>query len=265
MISVFNTCASANSVNNDRARVYILAGQSNSNGEGLVSVLSDLPTNLQSQFDNVFIIDRHTSGVDNLQYLVNNKDDTNQGASVRTNAIGQELELGRLLNQYYGHDIYFNKVATGGVGVHAGQVWYWVDGSYHTRLEGQHDQLLSHLQSNNIDYDIDALIWVQGEDSSNSSLTANAYFDDALACFTRIRTYVGKPNLPVIQVRLRTDIPRTYPSITRGKQELLASTYPATIFYVNADDTVMIDNGIHYDMNSQITLSNRIFNILTTL
>ncbi len=265
MISVFNTGTNVVTPNINRARVYLLAGQSNSNGEGLVSNISDLPVNLQSQFSNVFIIDRHTSGVANLQYLVNNKDDTNPGASVRTNAIGQELELGRLLHNYYGHDIYFNKVATGGVGVQAGQVWYWVDGSYHTRLEGQHDQLISYLQSNNINYDIDALIWVQGEDSSNSSATASAYFVDALNCFTRIRTHVGKPNLPIIQVRLRTDIPRSYPSITRSQQELLASTYPATIFWVNADDMVMIDNGIHYDMNSQITLSNRIFNILTTL
>lgn len=244
----------------NRAKVYFLLGQSNSNGEGLVE--DNLPENLQEEFNNIFIINRNTTGVEKLQYLVNNKDDLTPGASVRDNAIGQELELGRLLHNHYNQDIYFIKVATGGVGIHAGQVWSYIDGYYHTIFENYHDELLTYFQDNNIEYDVEGLVWVQGEDSANDEINANNYFDDGLATFNRIRNYVGVDDLPVIQIRLRTDIPRAYPEIVREKQELLASTYPETIFWVNSDDLVMIDGGIHYDMESQIILSNRIFNIL---
>jgi hypothetical protein len=243
-----------------RARVYILAGQSNSNGEGVVN--DDLPLNLSGEFNNVFIINRNTTGVENLQYFVNNKDELVSGPP-ELEAIGQELELGRLLHNHYKTDIYFIKVATGGVGVHTGQVWSYIDGSYHTALEGYYDTLLEYFTNNNIAFDAKGLIWVQGEDSSNVEETAIAYFDDALATFNRIRTYVDEPNMPIIQVRL-TEIANPFWETTRAKQELLSSTY-SSIYYVNADDVEKEVDNLHYSMEGQIELSNRIFNILKYL
>lgn len=242
------------------ARLYLLLGQSNSNGEGTVDT-GTLPANLSGAFANVKIINRNTGGTfAPLEYGVNQKDDF---ASGRSNGIGQELELGRLLAEYYKTDIYFIKVATGGVGVAAGQPWYYENGSLHTSFESYYNAAVNYFNSNNIEFVVCPAVWVQGEFDARSEADANAYSVNVVNAWNRIKTYVGNSALPIVQVRLRPDIPRTYVATVRAAQEQLA-TDSTTVHWINADDVTMVDSGLHYSMNGQIELSNRIFNILKT-
>jgi hypothetical protein len=228
-------------------RIYIiLAGQSNSSGEGRTNI----PAAIDGTISNAFILNRNTVGIFGaLEYSVNNKDDYDSGNDL---GIGQEMQLAYLLAGQR-RKVYFVKCASGGLSVTNG--WNAVNGSYQTRLENYWAEAIADNARRP-----DFMVWAEGETSAQNSVTYADYYDDALAAFNRIRQTVLYNYMPIIQLRLSTAFCGAIEErlFVRSEQERLASENE-NIHYVSTDNVAMIDNNLHYDALGQVEISNRIY------
>lgn len=103
----------------------------------------------------------------------------------------------------------------------------------------------------------DAFVWLQGESDAGSSSPANAYQANLGVFFTRVRTDLGVPNLPVfiVQLNLATGAGAFRDTVRAAQAAYVASDPNA--YLVNVDD-VFIGSDPHYDMIGEADIGERI-------
>ena len=270
MISILASCDTGipNFHSTAPAIVLWLAGQSNSNGEGEVGGAEGaLPVELQGTHSDIMIMSNGITfqplvyGVKNVG---NQKDDFDNG---RENGIGQEMKLGRLMADFYGRTIYIVKEALGGNSI--ADEWNpdtgASEGARWAEWDAKWTAAKAFFLANDLEYEVVALVWAQGEADSNNTDGPN-YQTNLTNLISRFRgaENANDSTLKVITPLIRLDIPRNNPTDVRNAQIAVAAA-DANVYTVNVDDVPMVDAGIHHSMNGQITMSERIWNVINTL
>ena len=260
----FNSLNSSSS--NPTVPVYILAGQSNSNGEGEVGGAEGaLPLDLQN-LTGVYILNNQTSNTyELLSYSSTGANQKDNPSSGRPNGIGQEMKLGQLLSGFHSQDVFFIKEATGSQKIADGGTWHpSPQGARWTSLTSKLNFSRQYFQNNNLNFEIRAVIWAQGEADGLNSADANNYESNLLEVISEFRSLTEVPDLPFLMFRLRTDIPRAFSSTVRAAMESVAAL-DTNAYTIDIDDIPLIDSNIHYSMNGQITASERAFAVIQGL
>ena len=121
---------------------------------------------------------------------------------------------------------------------------------------------LARLEAAGESFEIEALIWCQGEGDSTRRDWAEAYEENLHRLFTATRADLNCANLPILLVQ--TGDGKAAPTmvdveIVRQAQRNIA-TADALVTLVNADDLTLLDH-VHYDAPSQLKLGHRLADV----
>lgn len=104
----------------------------------------------------------------------------------------------------------------------------------------------------------DGLVWIQGESDAGSASAANAYQANLGTFFTRVRTDLGLPNLPVFIQQLNRATSASTAVLrdtVRAAQAAYVLTDPNAVL-VNVDD-IFLESDPHYAMIGQADMGER--------
>ena len=230
--------------------VYILAGQSNMDGGGLVSAL---PPSLQIAQDDVWLF---WSGAWQWQGLA---PASYWGASY----FGPEVTFGRnMADADPKQPVGLVKYAISGTDL--AQCWYpgasKDDGTAGDCYEGFRTTLkaaLETLDENEISWRIAGMAWMQGESDATLQAWAEAYEANLTAFIRRVREDVGRPKMPFAMGRIDCSVHCTYRDTVRAAQDAVASTLDR-VSVVETEDLPQILDSLHYDGSGMRTLGERL-------
>lgn len=224
-------------------KLFILAGQSNMDGQAFVS---GLPEMLQApQADVAFYRDRWT---------------TLQPGSGKTSAqFGPEVTFGRAMADLNPDaNIALLKYAVSGSNLYYG----WnpggngrPTGSYYSTLMTKVADALASLGPDST-AEIGGVIWMQGESDASTPTMAATYEVNLTQFINSVRTDLGSPNLPFVIGQISEAPSWSYGSIVREAQYDVSRAVPNT-WMVRTSDLTFNDDGIHYDAAGQYALGYR--------
>jgi hypothetical protein len=242
----------------DAKRVYLLAGQSNMAGAGLVA---DLPAEwLLKQSDVQIYAGGQVASSGHWEAL-------GPGMGSNQSCIGPELS--------FGHDIaaiadpcntYLIKHAVGGTNLY--DQWHAPDNTYPNG--GVHYQGfistvragLGALLNDCYEPNIAGMLWMQGESDGNSGLAAaQAYKQNLIDLIQSIRSDLGVPNMPFVigQISNNYGIIQ-YGTIIQQAQLEVSQEVPNTALVITSDLPIITGEGVvpvHYTAAGQIELGKR--------
>lgn len=107
---------------------------------------------------------------------------------------------------------------------------------------------------------VEALIWYQGESDAQNQTYVSAYKANTIAFFDSVRSYTGKPNLPIYMMQLHKDLTLvSFPlrdSIIRIQKEIAARD--PFIKLITVDDLPLYGDNVHLTTAAQTALGLRI-------
>lgn len=240
-----------------KARVFILAGQSNMTGSG--GTTADAPSNM-----------RPLSGVwFDSNFAATPTNPSNWGTMGSTaDYMGPEFGFASTIKNIYPLDqIVIIKVSQPATGLGS-----WTDSGMTnhdyliSRITTLKARLDSQVTAHEIgSYEFEGFIWMQGENEANSNILSEGlqYDQNFSLLVTEIRTLVGKPNLPTILGRISIKLdptaggPVKQPQLnnTRNKQVLWAQN-DIKGGWVDTDDLDLVDSW-HFGSFAQLILGQR--------
>lgn len=232
-----------------------LAGQSNANGYQTPDDDAVYePRRGQYIFNNV-------SGIwEQLQQNYNNG-----GAFYNyTGSVGCEMELMRLMHEYYDADQYLFKYAVGGTSLAPkidGEVYDWVPGTadeqmyngfvskYRQAYRGLPNQMLT----------TKLLIWIQGENDAGGERAA-AYKDNLVNLINNFKNALGLPKLMVLQTLLSNTQTAVGDKTVINNSKIDFCTEGNK--YVNINGAEVGGDGVHFTAAGQSFIANKLFGVL---
>ncbi len=232
--------------------VFLIGGQSNAVGEG--SLNEDLQSNLQTPHPDVHIWQAGpTAEFVNLQpgfsgYF---------GGASDGEGFGLELGFGHAMNGHTDEEIYLIKYALGATDL--AEDWDPNgNNNQHDAFVSRVGTALAALDAENISYDIEGMLWMQGEADSIVPAQANAYKPNLTAFIADIRSRYGT-DMEFVIGRIHDDMPwhsAGYVDVVRTAQIQVASADPLT-HWINTDDLSLTDDDVHFDSNGHLNLGYR--------
>lgn len=222
-----------------KARVFLLAGQSNMSGAGRYDQLKNFeqhpPEGVKIWHENQW------------QVLT-------PGVSANEGRFGPEFAFGRAMKQAYPEDeIYLIKTAAGGTSMHK----HWTiengGGPLLRRFLVRVEAALKGLDNKKVEYGIDGMLWMQGE--SDASQGKGAEYKKSLRAFIKgMRKKFKQEEMPFIMGRILPtfDKPEGNGLLVRAAQEALAKELKNVACF-DTDKFERINKG-HYNHNGQIEL-----------
>ncbi|MEL6903210.1 MAG: sialate O-acetylesterase, partial [Cyanobacteria bacterium J06606_4] len=186
------------------------------------------------------------------------------GFDGRQNRMGPELSFGRQITARRDEDVYLVKYGFGNTSL--AQDWNPNGaGSQYNTFTRTVDEALGELTAQGIDYEVEGLVWMQGESDTYNSLYAAAYEDNLLGFVDSVRDRYGA-DLDVAIGLIRNDLPTsaTNRELVRDAQWAV-SAGDGDIFLVDTDalggSDVMIPGDLtHYSADGQVLLGNAFAN-----
>ncbi|MFH1742031.1 MAG: sialate O-acetylesterase [bacterium] len=223
-------------------KAFILSGQSNMDGHGPVSGLSE---EMRAPYENVL-------------FFLNGRWGPLQPNDLR---IGPEVSFGRAMAEAWPEEkIALIKYAYGGTGIMA---WdpYWIREDAALTGDAERGSLYQILMSEiaraysqeEEDIEIMGMLWMQGESDSLVQGPAEDYYLNFREFIETIRRDLGKPNLPFIFGRISQANVWAYQEEVRAAQARVEPEVPLTKM-VDTDQLGFIADGIHYDAQGQLEL-----------
>lgn len=200
-------------------KVFILAGQSNMQGQGVVSM--DHPNDYNSGKGNLVWSMQHSASKDKMRHLRDaegkwiERDDVTvwykQRGKVRhgkltvgytgyggSSHIGPELQFGHIVGDAFDEPVLLIKTAWGGKSLHVDFRPPSADGDtgpYYTQMVGEVREALASLDD--LPYELAGFVWMQGwNDMINKEATAE-YAANLVHLARDIRAEFKSPNLPI--------------------------------------------------------------------
>ncbi|WDE01223.1 LamG-like jellyroll fold domain-containing protein [Thalassomonas actiniarum] len=235
---------------NYKAKVYLMAGQSNMQGHGAVSALATTSgAGLAAKRDDVFIknIISNSRGLDGLA----------PGFGARSSSYGVELKMGNMLGDVLEENVYLFKGAQGGTTLD--NTAHWRPLAHGGEAGNLYDQLLSgfkafiqeELVANNIDYEIAGFIWFQGY---NDTFGTQALYENHLRnLISSVRADLALPELPVVITQIN-DNRGSAGDMVMAAQAKVAQEDPLARLVYTADQRPYY----HYGHDSYIVIGERI-------
>jgi len=258
-------CSFARTDADSAAKVYLLAGQSNMAGRAFGGDHVSHPADAGIRIDYVCSFsarssqggppDPHrSSGWTRLGPAPKH-------SGTPASHFGPEIGLGRgLALHLHGQQIVFIKHGRGGTSLAVDWNPKAVTGSrlYYEFIE-QSRSALARLRAEGTRYDLEALVWCQGEADSTRLDWAEAYGANLRALFARIREDLAAPRLPILVVLTgdgRSSTKMVHASLIRAAQRKVVGE-DTQVLLVSGDDLPMFD-GVHYDAPAQLELGRRL-------
>ncbi len=225
-------------------RVYILAGQSNMDGAGRSSHLSD--PSLADVQTNVWFDEATVNAATNGTAPAEWGD-----LQVGLGTFGPEISFGRAISaEYPDKQIAIVKLAQAGTSSR-----YWSPGTPEQvdpwgahvgylalmdRIDTITDRLDTQVAASEIDgYEWGGFIWMQGEDDANGTLKGSvSYTNNTLGLFADVRTQVGVSDLPIVMGRISSqlDPAAVRPNGMIRKSWANGGTLPDDVDFVDVDE-----------------------------
>ena len=222
-----------------KARVFLLAGQSNMSGAGLYD---QLKKSEQKAPDGVKI------------WHKKQWQDLGPGVSANQGRFGPEIAFGRAMRKAFpDDDIYLIKTASGGTSMH--KHWYFENGGgpMLKRFLANARTAFKNLDDSRIKYTIDGFLWMQGE--SDAAQGKGAEYEASLKTFIKeVRREFKERELPFILGRILPsfDNPKGNGPLVRDAQESVAKELK-NVAYFDTDNFELLNKG-HYNHNGQLEL-----------
>ena len=244
----------------------LVAGQSNTDGR---AAQADAPTWLSSnnnQLDNMLVYNK-VSGVFEPFRL-----GFNTGAENNTDTrFAYDLFVAKNIIDEYGLPIYIIKCSLGGTSIDklvTTSPGHW-DPFYEDFASNKRKMLdefsqrffnaVSFASSAELEFQIKACLWHQGESDNNVTAAANNYQNNFSNVITYIRGLAGNPVLPFIFGNI-PDASTSYNATIRTAQETVAAADVNTHLIDIAD--LSLFDGVHLNAANQLIFANRIFSVL---
>ena len=214
-------------------KIFILAGQSNMQGQGVVEM--DHPKYYNGGKGNLVWAMKHSQSKAKMQHLKDKegkwvvRDDVEISYKARDKVrkgplsigftgyggashIGPELQFGHVIGDYFEEPVLLIKTAWGGKSLYAdfrppsspGKV-----GPYYTRMLMEVKDALNELGKQ--DYEIVGFVWMQGWNDMSNSQAIPEYSDNLVNLVKDVRNAFVLPNLPVVIGELGNGGPVTKP------------------------------------------------------
>ncbi|MEL6260748.1 MAG: sialate O-acetylesterase [Cyanobacteria bacterium J06626_6] len=234
--------------------VYLMAGQSNMVGVPQVADLSD--DSYVQPFSAAPIWSRSQDEFVDLA----------PGFDGRPTRMGPELSFGRQIVGRHDEDVYLVKYGFGNTSL--AQNWN-PDGSgaQYNLFTSTVDEALGELTAQGIDYEIEGLVWMQGESDTYNNSYAAAYEENLLGFVDSVRDLYGA-DLDVAIGLIRNDLPTSAMNreLVRDAQRAVSAA-DSNVFLVDTDalggSDVMIPGDLtHYSADGQVLLGNAFANAL---
>ncbi|MEL6813313.1 MAG: sialate O-acetylesterase, partial [Cyanobacteria bacterium J06598_3] len=216
--------------------VFLLGGQSNMVG---LARNANLPSNLASPYPAVQIWQADIQDFSNLRPGFS-------GASGNFGEFGPELTFGRGIDGFAPEEVYLIKHATGATDL--ANDWD-PDGTNNTEYDiftNRVTAALAELDSQNIGYDIEGMLWMQGE--SDTGNTASAYESNLTAFIADMRDRYGNDMRFVIG-----KLNPTFAGVVTDAQEAVAAA-DSRNYIVDTDSFELLPDQVHYNAAGQIDL-----------
>ncbi len=235
-------------------KMFLLGGQSNMEGCGRSS---ELPDAYKKHPTHVKIWDNR----ENLWKALG----TDSTAIARNELFGPEIAFThRLAKVWPGYRIAIVKVAAGGTKLHT----QWVPGKgMYRRFMAVQAKAVQDLEQSNTKYEIAGMLWMQGESDSETTEMASAYEENLKALITDVRKQTKQAKLPFVMGRISSSLLKKTPwvfdhaKIVQKAQERVASQDDHT-FIINTDNLSTLKDNTHFDTQSQLTLGNKMADIM---
>lgn len=224
-----------------KARVFLLAGQSNMAGAGLYDKLTKAEQKAPAR---VKIWNK------------NHWQELGPGVSANVGRFGPELAFGRAMRKAFPTDeIYLIKTAAGGTSMF--KHWHVQNGGgpMLKRFFSRAQAAFKNLDANGIKYTIGGMLWMQGE--SDAAQGMGAEYEASLKTFIRaMRREFKQSDMPFILGRILPsfDKPEGNGPLVRAAQESVAGELK-NVAWFDTDDFERLNKG-HYNHNGQIELGN---------
>ena len=235
---------------NDKAKVYLMAGQSNMQGHGSNSGLADTSGfDLTAQRSDVFMknIISNNRGLSGLA----------PGFGERSSKYGVELKMGNVLGDVLPENVYLFKGSQGGTTIDNTAHWRplahgGVEGNLYDQLmSGFNDFIQTEMVANNIDYEIAGFIWFQGY---NDTFGSEGLYEEHLRnLISSVRDDLNLPNLPVIITQIN-DNRGSAGDIVMAAQAKVAQEDPLAQLVYTGDQRPYY----HYGNDSYVVIGERI-------
>ena len=229
--------------------VYLLAGQSNMDGVGLVT---GLPPSKQVASSDVSIF---WSGRWAWQGLA-------PSSYMGVQYFGPEVTMGhRLQSLRPEQPVALIKHAWGGTNL--AQCWFpgesaedSAKGDCYTDFMATVDAALTALEEEGVSYQIEGLAWMQGESDATYEPWADAYEANLTHLIARIREDVVEPKLPIVMGRIDCSVHCPYRDTVRTAQDAVAASDVA-VGIVETADLPQVADALHFDGSGMRTLGER--------
>lgn len=180
--------------------------------------------------------------------------DLGPGFSANTGRFGPELAFGRAMKKAFPDDsIYLIKTAAGGTSMH--KHWNVETGTLLKRFLKSAEAALQDLKKSRIKYEIDGMLWMQGE--SDAAQGKGAEYEESLKTFIKeMRKQFKEKDMPFLMGRILPtfDKPEGNGPLVRAAQEKLAKELKNVACF-DTDDFPRINKG-HYNHEGQLELGN---------
>lgn len=222
------------------AKLFLLAGQSNADGHGLIA---ELPPQFLGPLAGVYIWTG--SAFATLQAGVNNQ-------AADATKCGPELSFGVTARAALGEDIYIVKHAVGGTPI---AQWDNPLGDWNAESEGELlDQLIAKCAAARTVLDLrpSALLWMQGETDRTITAMAAAYKRNFKAFCAKLRDEIRVSRLPVLDATIPGPPGVDWFTVNELKRQASIED-----FYVRALDSSGCEisaDTIHFTAAGQVTL-----------
>ncbi len=219
----------------NKVSVFLMGGQSNMSGIGLNR---ELTGDLAQPYDAVKMWD--TEKFTSLKPGFS-------GAQGNYGEFGPELTFGRGINGATQEEVYLIKHAEGATNLANDWDPDGANNREHDIFVDRVGDALGSLTAQNVSYDIEGMLWMQGE--SDSGLAPASVYANNLTAFIQDMRDRYNPNLKFVVGKIHP----AFGEDVRTAQESVAAADPLT-YIVNTDAMALRSDGVHYNTAGQIDL-----------
>jgi hypothetical protein len=239
LIVLFVVALSPLAVGAKTVKVFLLGGQSNMFGVGGVATELEPPYN--APFRKVTIWNLNTNRWKPL--------------SAKGNKFGPELSFGHTMAQAFPEcDIRLVKYAASGTALY--NDWAPTSGEQYVAFMDTVRAALGELRSNNVDFEIAGMLWLQGESDAHEKQGAE-YQENLIAFIEHLRTEFKAPEMRFIIARVRDFYGKgEQAEMVRDAQQQVAADDPYVEWF-DTDDCGSLVKGGHYESNGLIEIGQR--------
>ncbi|MCK0156459.1 sialate O-acetylesterase [Cellulophaga sp. F20128] len=230
-------------------KVFILGGQSNMDGTGKSE---ELPEKYQTHSDKIMMWDNK----ENKWMALG----TDSFASRRKFKFGPEIAFSHLMaKKFPKHRIAVVKTSAGGT-----KLWkHWLPNQpMYSRFLKNMNNALENLEQSGATYEVEGMLWMQGESDAETIEWANDYEKNLKIFFKDVRIQIGKPDFPIVMGRISIGLLREtpwvfdYTATVQAAQDTVAAQ-DKNVFIINTDKLETLKDNTHFNSESNLWLGKK--------